>query len=162
MTFEILSTPVNSPASLIFQQCLAEVDPENRSLNSAMNEVGGYFLDRADASPISKELWNKVLVKTNNEKTVPQINEEHDPLLSQLPLTLRSHLRNKNIKWKSFKDVKHYKVVHDFSKKGGCFTVFGMVEEKGFGSIAEGLNTQHHNYTEFYSTGKNTQLRFSK
>ena len=106
MTFEILSTPVNSPASLIFQQCLTEVDPENRSLNSAMNEVGGYFLDKADVSPISKELWNNVLVKTNNEKNVPQINEEHDPLLSQLPLTLRSHLRNKIIKWKSFKDVK--------------------------------------------------------
>ena len=52
MTFEILSTPVNSPASLIFQQCLAEVDPENRSLNSAMNEVGGYFLDKAETSPL--------------------------------------------------------------------------------------------------------------
>ena len=46
MTFEILSTPVNSAASLIFQQCLAEVVPENRSLNSAMNEVGGYFLNK--------------------------------------------------------------------------------------------------------------------
>ena len=48
MTFEILSTPVNSPASLIFQQCLAEVDPENKSLTSAMNEVGGYFLDKSE------------------------------------------------------------------------------------------------------------------
>ena len=27
-------------------------------------------------------------------------------MLSQLPFTLRSHLKNKNIKWKSFKDVK--------------------------------------------------------
>ena len=106
MTFEILSTPVNSPASLIFQQCLAEVDPENRSLNSAMNEVGGYFLDKAEMSPLSKELWNKVLDQTNNEKSEPQTNEEYDPLLSQLPITLRSHLRNKDIKWKSFKDVK--------------------------------------------------------
>ena len=44
MTYEILSTPVNSPASLLFKQCLAEIDPENRLLNSAMNEVGGYFL----------------------------------------------------------------------------------------------------------------------
>ena len=61
MTFEILSTPVNSAASLIFQQCLAEVDPENRSLNSAMNEVGGYFLDKAETSPLSNELWNNVL-----------------------------------------------------------------------------------------------------
>ena len=48
MTFEILSTPVNSAASLIFQQCLAEVDPDNRSLNSAMNEVGGYFLEKVE------------------------------------------------------------------------------------------------------------------
>ena len=67
MTFEILSTPVNSPASLIFQQCLAEVDPENRSLNSAMNEVGGYFLDKSDTLPLSNELWDKVLDQTRNE-----------------------------------------------------------------------------------------------
>ena len=106
MTFEILSTPVNSPASLIFQQCLAEVVPENRSLNSAMNEVGGYFLDRSEISPLSNELWNKVLDQTKNETSVNEIDESYDPLLSQLPVTLRSHLRNKNIKWKSFKDVK--------------------------------------------------------
>ena len=106
MTFEILSTPVNSPASLIFQQCLAEVDPENRTLNSAMNEVGGYFLDKAETSPLSKDLWNKVLDQLNNKISVTQIDEAHDPLLSQLPPTLKSHLRNKNIKWKSFKDVK--------------------------------------------------------
>ena len=37
---------------------------------------------------------------------MPQIDEEHDPLLSLLPITLRSHLKNKSIKWKSFKDVK--------------------------------------------------------
>ena len=106
MTFEILSTPVNSPASLIFQQCLAEVDPDNRLLNSAMNEVGGYFLEKAETSPLSKDLWNNVLEQTNNVKSKTQNNEEHDPLLSQLPATLRSHLRNKEIKWKSFKDVK--------------------------------------------------------
>ena len=106
MTFEILSTPVSSPASLIFQQCLAEVDPENRSLNSAMNEVGGYFLEKVETFPLSKDLWNKVLEQTNNEKSVTQNNEVHDPFLSQLPTTLRSHLRNKEIKWKSFKDVK--------------------------------------------------------
>ena len=98
MTFEILSTPVNSPASLIFQQCLAEVDPENRSLNSAMNEVGGYFLDKSETLPLSNELWDKVLDQTKNEKSSPKIDEEHDPLLNQLPITLRSHLRNKNIK----------------------------------------------------------------
>ena len=106
MTFEILSTPVNSTASLIFQQCLAEVDPENRSLNSAMNEVGGYFLEKVETSPLSKDLWNKVLEQTDKEKSATQNNEEHDPLLSQLPVTLRSHLKNKKIKWKSFKDVK--------------------------------------------------------
>ena len=106
MTFEILSTPVNSAASLIFQQCLAEVDPDNRSLNSAMNEVGGYFLEKVETSPLSNDLWNNVLEQTNNVKSKTQNNEEHDPLLSQLPATLRSHLRNKEIKWKSFKDVK--------------------------------------------------------
>ena len=106
MTFEILSTPVNSPASLIFQQCLAEVDLDNRSLNSAMNEVGGYFLEKVETSPLSKDLWNNVLEQTKNVKSKTQNNEEHDPLLSQLPTTLRSHLRNKEIKWKSFKDVK--------------------------------------------------------
>ena len=106
MTFEILSTPVNSPASLIFQQCLAEVDPENKSLNSAINEVGGYFLDKAETSPLSKDLWNKVLDQSNNKNSVTQIDESHDPFLSQLPVTLRSHLRNKNIKWKSFKMLK--------------------------------------------------------
>ena len=106
MTFEILSTPVNSTASLIFQQCLAEVDPENRSLNSAMNEVGGYFLEKVETSPLSKDLWNKVLKQTDKEKSATQNNEEHDPLLSQLPFTLKSHLKNKKIKWKSFKDVK--------------------------------------------------------
>ena len=106
MTFEILSTPVNSAASLIFQQCLAEVDQDNRLLNSAMNEVGGYFLEKIETSPLSKDLWNNVLEQTNNVKSKTQNNEEHDPLLSQLPTTLRSHLRNKEIKWKSFKDVK--------------------------------------------------------
>ena len=78
MTFEILSTPVNSPASLIFQQCLAEVVPENRSLNSAMNEVGGYFLDRSEISPLSSELWNKVLDQTKNETSVNEIDEDYD------------------------------------------------------------------------------------
>ena len=76
MTFEILSTPVNSPASLIFQQCLAEVDTENRSLNLAMNEVGGYFLDKAEASPLSKELWDKVLNQTNNQTNQIQMTNQ--------------------------------------------------------------------------------------
>ena len=106
MTFEILSTPVNSPASLIFQQCLAEVVPENKSLNSAMNEVGGYFLNKIETSTLSKGLWEKVLAETNKDKLIPQNNAIHDPLVDQLPATLRAHFKDKNIKWKSFKDVK--------------------------------------------------------
>ena len=106
MTFEILSTPVNSPASLIFQQCLAEVVPENKTLNSAMNEVGGYFLNKIETSTLSKGLWEKVLAETNKDKLIPQNNAIHDPLVDQLPATLRAHFKDKNIKWKSFKDVK--------------------------------------------------------
>ena len=106
MTFEILSTPVNSPASLIFQQCLAEVVPENRTLNSAMNEVGGYFLNKIETSTLSKGLWEKVLAETKKDKLIPQNNAIHDPLVDQLPATLRTHFKDKNIKWKSFKDVK--------------------------------------------------------
>ena len=106
MTFEILSTPVNSPASLIFQQCLAEVVPENKALNSAMNEVGGYFLNKIETSTLSKGLWEKVLAETKKDKLVHQNNAIHDPLVDQLPATLRAHFKDKNIKWKSFKDVK--------------------------------------------------------
>ena len=106
MTFEILSTPVNSAASLIFQQCLAEVVPENKSLNSAMNEVGGYFLNKIETSTLSKGLWEKVLAETKKDKLVHQNNAIHDPLVDQLPATLRAHFKDKNIKWKSFKDVK--------------------------------------------------------
>ena len=106
MTFEILSTPVNSPASLIFQQCLAEVVPENRTLNSAMNEVGGYFLNKIETSTLSKGLWEKVLAETKKDRLIPQNNAIHDPLVDQLPATLKAHFKDKNIKWKSFKDVK--------------------------------------------------------
>ena len=106
MTYEILSTPVNSPASLLFKQCLAEIDPENRLLNSAMNEVGGYFLNKTEEIPLSNNLWDRVLDKTKNVKSPSKISDEHDPLLSQLPITLRSHLKNNEVKWKSFKDVK--------------------------------------------------------
>ena len=106
MTYEILSTPVNSPASLLFKQCLAEIDPENKLLNSAMNEVGGYFLNRTDETPLSNNLWDRVLDQTKNVKSPSKISDEHDPLLSQLPITLRSHLKNNEVKWKSFKDVK--------------------------------------------------------
>ncbi len=106
MTYEILSTPVNSPASLLFKQCLAEIDPENRLLNSAMNEVGGYFLNKTDGTPLSDNLWDRVLGQTKNVKSLSKISYEYDPLLSQLPITLRSHLKNNEVKWKSFKDVK--------------------------------------------------------
>ena len=106
MTYEILSTPVNSPASLLFKQCLAEIDPENKLLNSAMNEVGGYFLNRTEETPVSNNLWDRVLDQTKNVKSPSKISDEHDPLLSQLPITLRSHLKNNEVKWKSFKDVK--------------------------------------------------------
>ena len=106
MTYEILSTPVNSPASLLFKQCLAEIDPENKLLNSAMNEVGGYFLNRTEEFPLSNNLWDRVLDQTKNVKSPSKISDEYDPLLSQLPITLRSHLKNNDVKWKSFKDVK--------------------------------------------------------
>ena len=106
MTYEILSTPVNSPASLLFKQCLAEIDPENKLLNSAMNEVGGYFLNKTDETPLSNNLWDRVLDQTKNVKSPSKISDEYDPLLSQLPITLRSHLKNNEVKWKSFKDVK--------------------------------------------------------
>ena len=106
MTYEILSTPVNSPASLLFKQCLTEIDTENRLLNSAMNEVGGYFLNKTEETPLSNNLWDRVLDQTKNVKSLSKISDEHDPLLSQLPITLRSHLKNNEVKWKSFKDVK--------------------------------------------------------
>ena len=106
MTYEILSTPTNSPASLLFKQCLAEIDPENKLLNSAMNEVGGYFLNRTEEVPLSNNLWDRVLDQTKNVKSPSKISDEYDPLLSQLPITLRSHLKNNEVKWKSFKDVK--------------------------------------------------------
>ena len=106
MTYEILSTPVNSPASLLFKQCLAEIDPENKLLNSAMNEVGGYFLNRTEEISLSNNLWDRVLDQTKNVKSPSKISDEYDPLLSQLPITLRSHLKNNEVKWKSFKDVK--------------------------------------------------------
>ena len=106
MTYDILSTPVNSPASLLFKQCLAEIDPENKLLNSAMNEVGGYFLNKTEETPLSNNLWDRVLDQTKNVKSPSKVSDEYDPLLSQLPITLRSHLKNNEVKWKSFKDVK--------------------------------------------------------
>ena len=118
MTFEILTTPVNSQASILFKQCLAEIDPENRSLNLAMNEVGGYFLDKAEETSLSDDLWMKVL---NSSKEVPILpinnTEEYDPLLSQLPKSLKTFLKNKKIKWKSFKDVKVASVIPKYNNE---------------------------------------------
>jgi|TARA_Y100000768_G_C23804882_1_gene599003 putative transcriptional regulator len=105
MTFEILTNPANSPASLLFQQCLGEVVPENRLTNMAKDEVAGYFLDKIEPSAISEDLWMKV-INTSQAKKKSKVNTSFDPLLDRLPRSLRSHLLNKKIKWKSFQDVK--------------------------------------------------------
>ncbi len=105
MTFEILTTPANSPASLLFQQCLIEIVPENKMTNMAKNEVAGYFLDKIDPTPVTNDLWMKVLNNSQSKKKLV-INFNNDPFLNQLPKSLQAHLIKKKIKWKSFKDVK--------------------------------------------------------
>tara|TARA_Y100001935_G_scaffold130646_1_gene108237 strand:- start:1865 stop:2476 length:612 start_codon:yes stop_codon:yes gene_type:complete len=105
MTFEILTSPADTPASLLFQQCLVEIVPENRSINMAKNEVAGYFLNKIDPAELSNDLWMKTLNRAQDKKN-PIINLENDPFLNQLPKSLQVHLANKKIKWKSFKDVK--------------------------------------------------------
>ncbi len=105
MTFEILTTPANSPASLLFQQCLIEIVPENKMTNMAKNEVAGYFLDKIDPTPVTNDLWMKVLNNSQSKKKLV-INSNNDPFLNQLPKSLQAHLIKKKIKWKSFKDVK--------------------------------------------------------
>ena len=105
MTFEILTSPADSPASLLFQQCLAEIVPENRLTNMAKEAVAGYFLDRVEPTSVSEDLWMKVLNDSQISKQA-QINTSTDPFLSQLPQSLQLHLTDKKIKWKSFKDVK--------------------------------------------------------
>ena len=105
MTFEILTNPATSPASLLFQQCLAEIVPENRLTNIAKNEIGGYFLERIKPAPVSKDLWMKVLNDTSRKEKISR-KIIHDSFLSQLPVALQLHLRDKKINWKSFKDVK--------------------------------------------------------
>ena len=104
MTFEILTNPATSPASLLFQQCLVEIVPENRLTNIAKDEIGGYFLDRINPTAVSEDLWMKVLNNTNGKDKIKK-NVSHDPFLSQLPVALQFHLKDKEIKWKSFKDV---------------------------------------------------------
>jgi len=105
MTFEILTNPATSQASLLFQQCLVEIVPENRLTNIAKDEIGGYFLERINSTPVSENLWMKVLNNTNGKEKTKK-NVSHDPFLSQLPVALQFHLKNKEINWKSFKDVK--------------------------------------------------------
>ena len=105
MTFEILTTPATSPASLLFQQCLVEIDPENRLTNFAIDEIGGYFLDRIESAHVSEDLWMKVLNSTSGKGKIKR-KYSLDPFLSQLPVALQIHLKDKDINWKSFKDVK--------------------------------------------------------
>ena len=105
MTFEILTNPATSPASLLFQQCLVEIVPENRLTNFTKDEIGGYFLERIKTTPVSKDLWMKVLNETSGKEKIKR-KFSHEPFLSQLPVALQNHLKDKDINWKSFKDVK--------------------------------------------------------
>jgi len=105
MTFEILTNPTNSQASLLFQQCLAEIVPENKLIQRAKDEVSGYFLERIETTDVSDDLWMKV-INSNESKKKSHFVLDTDPFLSQLPRTLQAHLLNKKINWKSFKDVK--------------------------------------------------------
>ena len=105
MTFEILTNPTNSQASLLFQQCLAEIVPENKLIQRAKDEVSGYFLERIESTDVSDDLWMKV-INSNESKKKSNFVLDTDPFLSQLPRTLQAHLLNKKINWKSFKDVK--------------------------------------------------------
>lgn len=105
MTFEILTTPAISPASLLFQQCLAEIVPDNKYMNMAKEEIIGYFLDKIEPTAVSEDLWMKVLNNSQIKKN-SQLNIPADSFLNQLPKTLQVHLADKKIKWKSFKDVK--------------------------------------------------------
>ena len=110
MTFEILTNPANSQASLLFQQCLAEIVPENRLIQRAKDEVSGYFLERIETTDVSDDLWMKV-INSNESKKKSHFVLDADPFLSQLPRTLQAHLVNKKIDWKSFKDVKIASVI---------------------------------------------------
>jgi hypothetical protein len=95
MTFDILTSPANSPASLLFQQCLAEIVPENKDLNQIKDEIGGYFLERAEPMPLSNDLWMKTINSTAM-KNIKKTKIEIDPFLSRLPRTLQAQLKEKN------------------------------------------------------------------
>ena len=98
MTFEILTNPTNSQASLLFQQCLAEIVPENKLIQRAKDEVSGYFLDKIVPTDVSDDLWMKV-INSNETKKKSHFVLDIDPFLSQLPRTLQAHLLNKKINW---------------------------------------------------------------
>ena len=83
MTFEILTNPATSPASLLFQQCLVEIVPENRLTNIAKDEIGGYFLQHVNPTPVSEDLWMKVLNNTNGKEKIKK-NVSHDPFLKSI------------------------------------------------------------------------------
>ena len=84
---------------------MVEIVPENRLTNIAKDAIGGYFLERIKPTPVSKDLWMKVLNSTSGKEKIKR-KVSHDPFLSQLPVALQVHLKDKQIKWKSFKDVK--------------------------------------------------------
>ena len=73
MTFEILTNPATSPASLLFQQCLVEIVPENRLTNRAKDEIGGYFLERTKPATLSEDLWMKVLNSTSGKEKIKKL-----------------------------------------------------------------------------------------
>ena len=70
MTFEILTTPANSPASLLFQQCLVEIVPDNKLMNMAKEEIAGYFLAKIEPTAVSEDLWMKVLNNSQIKKNL--------------------------------------------------------------------------------------------
>ena len=105
MTFEIVTTPANTPASLLFQQCLVEIVPDNKLMNMAKEEIAGYFLAKIEPTAVSEDLWMKVLNNSQIKKK-SQVNLSIDPFLNQLPKSLQVRLADKKIKWKTFKDVK--------------------------------------------------------
>ena len=90
MTFEIVTTPANTPASLLFQQCLVEIVPDNKIMNMAKEEVAGYFLDKIEPTTVSEDLWMKVLNKAQIKKQ-SRINTPTDPFLNQLSVSLQVH-----------------------------------------------------------------------
>ena len=78
MTFEILTNPATSPASLLFQQCLVEIVPDNRLTNFTKDEIGGYFLERIEPASVSKDLWMKVLNGTSGKEMIKRKKKQRE------------------------------------------------------------------------------------